>query len=137
VDAEDHGWGYNMFLAGQEVAYVDCNYELSFNMTWDIAEQRFPGTDVVMGLPSNTWQEIQAEIEQSQEYQERILQAYSYAHPEQFTAFDFDAAIIERLRSILTLDWYHDEERRHQQVHEFKKAINIRDMSWTSYRYAR
>jgi hypothetical protein len=39
----DHGWGYNIFKDGQEVASLYLSYELDFNMWLDLAQQRYPG----------------------------------------------------------------------------------------------
>jgi len=134
ADGEDHGWEYRLFRDGAKVATVSVNYEMDFGMILDLAEKRYPEINDPIHDLGNRWGELRNEVENSQQYKRRQEQQFANANVHEFHVFGFDDITIRRLEEILKLEWYKDHYRK--QVDEFKKTVNIVDMSWTSYHYA-
>lgn len=130
---EDHGWGYRIFNEGQEKASLFVDYELSYNIYIDYVEREYPGIDPHVGLERDKARAIQESIIASDAFKQRVQSQYRNANIEQFTHFEIDEEVLQELRSILTVEWYLDSMFR--QVAEFKRLLNIREMSWISYRY--
>jgi hypothetical protein len=134
-NATDHGWSYHIFSNGADSASLRVSYELAYFMWLEIAELRYPGIDVHGELDHPTSQAIYDEVLASDAYQQRAQAQYKRVRVDRFAVFDFDSAVTEKLRALLTVDWYLDFERVLRQVEEFKAILNLREMDWISYRY--
>ncbi|MCA9906011.1 MAG: hypothetical protein KC547_19275 [Anaerolineae bacterium] len=131
----DHGWGYTVFRQGAQTASLWVNYEISYNMWRDFAEQRYPGTDVHLTLTDEEARTIHEEVRRSDVYQKAVRKQFATINVSEFAAFGLSAEHIAQLSAILSDEWYLDSDRMLRQVEEFKRILNIKEMAWKSYRY--
>jgi hypothetical protein len=132
--AEDHGWGYNIFKNGQEVASLDINYELDFHIWLDLAEQRYPGIDVIGSLDDAIAEALRREVANSEAYIRAVQDQFKHKNLIQLASFDIPKQSITDLDILITPERYLSDYG-FDQVEEFKETIGITEMSWLSYRY--
>jgi hypothetical protein len=130
--AEDHGWGYNIFRGGMEVASMAVSYEIEFHMWLDLAEARYPGIDVPDALNLT---DLRDEVLSSVAYRLAVEDQYKSPGLHELSVFGISKETVEKLQQVITAEWYFDPERRHEQVEEFKRVLDIVEMEWMSYHY--
>ena len=130
----DHGWGYNLYRDGKEVASVWVSYELSYNMAVDLAEIRYPTIpDIHVNLESDIFDSLLDEVRDSQEYVAAINQQYANKNVAEFAIFDTTSETISDLEDIVSENLYLEDML--EQVELFKTQLDITEMDWMSYRY--
>jgi hypothetical protein len=130
----DHGWGYNIFTEGQEVASVYVSYELDFQMMMDIIEARYSDDPVPFWIENEEiGRQIRAEVEGPEAYHQAVARQYENRNVQAFQAFGFDETTIKSLEEVITPTYF--LEKRLGQVEAFKRLIGIEEMSWMSYKY--
>ena len=132
---EDHGWGYRVFYDGEETASLFVSYELSYSMYIDVVQNRFPDVDPHIGIEQKKARAIREAVITSDAYRQRAAAQFRNRNVEQFSHFEFSDEVLRELEQVVTIDWYLDKDKQLQQVQEFKRLTNIREVSWMSYRY--
>lgn len=132
---EDHGWGYSIVSEGQEVANVHVSYWIEDNLMMKLAEERYPDADLIEFLyvdpiGQKIAEEIVEEIQGSEAYTESIHEQFINRNLESFRLLEASDEQINRLRDILSGDYFMQLESKHELVEEFKEVLNIQEMSW-------
>lgn len=109
-NADVYGWGYEIFVGGRNVASVNVDYE---------------GLYVARRIDEKN-QESHAELFASRAEQ------YKNKNLGEFSAFDIEPTILDRLDRILTADRYLGRDIW-EQVEEFKKHLEISEMTFIDY----
>jgi hypothetical protein len=136
--AEDHGWGYRLFYAGEEKASLDVSYEISEGLALELAEQLYPGIDFYDFYGDLSFEKRDAlykQVIESDEYIQQIASQYLNPGIGEFAAFDLSPEDISQLQDILRAEWYEKEFIGLRQVEMFKRILGINEMSWVSYHY--
>jgi hypothetical protein len=137
-NAEDHGWGYNIFHEGREVASLYVNYELWWHMWLDLARKRYPNVDVMDSILHETDPAIMAirdEVLNSRGYFLASAEQFKNLGLEQFAVFDIPTDTIARLEETLKVEHYLQFKHHGDQVEAFKRLLGIVQMTWVSYHY--
>lgn len=139
-DAEDHGWGYRIFVEGREQAQFYDDYFLDHGMVIDLAEARYPDIDVQPFLyleeaEQRIFPELLQEVRQSQAYQTAYAKQFERKHVQAFSHFEIDSDVIEALDHLLSPEGLQSEPLRNQEVSTFKRLLGITEMEWKSYHY--
>jgi hypothetical protein len=132
---EDSGWGFAVYTNGAQVASLSVSYDLDWNMTLDLAEQRYPNEDYYVEEFGDTWQQLNEEILSSQTYHDMIVQQYANLNLATLQIFGLDTTAIKTIADATVPDTYFDMEKVFAQSEIFKEALGIQEMSWMSYHY--
>ena len=135
-DPEDHGWGYSVYSGGVEIASLWVSYDLTWNLTLDLAKQRYPEVkDYYVQEFWDRWAVLKSEILASSEYHNLAVQQYAKQNLQALQVFGLDAKAIKTLAEATSPDTYFDHETLHMQSQIFKEVLGINEMSWMSYYY--
>ena len=132
---EDHGWGYALCNGGAVIALLWVAYDLGWNMTLELAQQRYPEVEDYFGGEFYPWQELMDEVLASDAYRNECIQQYSYLNLKELQIFGLSAADIKMLEEAISPDTCFNWESLHAQSQVFKEVLGIKEMSWMSYRY--
>ena len=134
--AGDHGWAYRIYDSGQIVAWIEVNYELSFNMKVALADERYPNEpDMIIFWNQHPEipEALQKEVEESEEYKQLVHQMVEHKNVEAFAVFEIDPVVIQQLDELLTAKRYF--ENMTEPVETFKQLMGFPEMTWISYHY--
>jgi hypothetical protein len=129
----DHGWGYRIFHSGRETASLFVDYELTYTLYIHGVQNLYPDIDPHVGIDSELARAVQAEIESSDWYREIVLARFQNSNIEQFAHFVLAPETLRELAQIVTVDRYLHTDS--EQVQEFKRVLNLKEMEWKSYHY--
>lgn len=130
---EDHGWGYAVYVKGALVAWLYTSYSLDFDMTYELAQQRYPEVDDYFGVEFEPWQALNEEVLASDAYRSEATQQYAYMNLFALQVFGLDEQAIKTLADAISSDTFFDAEKLRSQSEIFKEALGIEEMSWMSY----
>ena len=105
-------------------------------MWMELAEQRFPGIDIVQHETEPEITAIRDEVLNSRAYLEAAAEQFNYLNLQQFKLFGTSPNAIAELEKVLTVENYLNPQYLIRQVEEFKRLVGISEMEWVSYRYA-
>lgn len=131
----DDGWGYRLFHAGKQSAGFEVDYNISYYMAYELADQIYPGVGYDGGLSSETLQALYQKVESSEEYKKLVTAQYTNPGVEGFSVFGFPEETIIHLHNILRSELYRVPLYEPTQVDLFLKELDLEEMSWVSYHY--
>lgn len=131
-NAEDHGWGYQLFHQGQVTASLEVDYELAHTMAMDLFRQRYPGTRHLSPAEQACFQAFYDEFAETEEYQTVLRKYYDSANPSAFAAFGCGSEEIAELQMILS-PAYTRQNDIFEQVDAFKAALKLEELEWISW----
>lgn len=140
VNPEDHGWGYMLFKAGQDIAYFFNSYELQHQFLSAVLEEKYPGKTMLdfddgSGELSAEYKELLASVTSSEEYWQAQEQYWNRRNIDQFKHFGIDTDTIQKIQDLLSWDKLKSTSSHIVEVDEFMQLLNIKEMQWKSYQY--
>jgi len=132
---EDSGWGYAVYTNGTQAASLSVSYDLDWNMTLDLAEQRYPNEDYYVEEFGETWQELTNEVLASSDYRDEVAQQFRNRNLPVLQIFGIDTNAVNALEKAISVETALDPELLFTQAEFFIEALNITEMSWMSYHY--
>lgn len=132
----DEGWNYDLFTGGIKAGSLEVHYGVDYYLKIDLAELRYPDIeDVHIFFDENpdVNDALQAEIENSDAYQETIVKQYQRKNVTAFEVFDIPSETIAQLDEMLSVEFYNADPL--EQVEKFKTLLGFDEMSWVSYHY--
>lgn len=133
---EDHCWGYHIWSAGELSSHLHFSYEFESELLFSVAQERYPEQEYIASFlfdddeGQKVFKEIQKELSDDSAFEEALKKHFRSVKAEDFKLFGFEEDIVKQLAELLTVDTYFCSEEEHEIVKEFKKLINIKDMSW-------
>ncbi|SEO63347.1 hypothetical protein [Paenibacillus sp. OV219] len=134
-NAEDHGWGYSIVHEQQVKATFELSYEMEELFLMNMVQERYPDEDPIellyLGENSDRLrEELMEELQQDQEFNQRLSRIFDNCQVEQFRLFDIGDESIAGLTEMMTFSYLEGLESPHDLVDQFKQLLQIDDMSW-------
>ena len=140
-NAEDHGWGYNIFHEGKEIAKSEIVYCMANQIAMSLAQERYPGTNIVTTFITgdsikDEWENIFNEAHSSEIFKEAVYNQFRNKNVKEFQLFGISTEKIEQLDELLCAEKFlSDPDYEFEMVDEFKRILGIEEFSWMSYSY--
>lgn len=131
-NAEDHGWGFEIYQNGEEISKLDISYEMEEEFILKEFEKRYPDIeDYVEFLYMNPeGQEIYAMLKEELDISEKVKEQFDSCDINAFKLLSVDGDKIKELNTILTPSHLLSIEDIFELVEEFKRILNMEEMSW-------
>jgi hypothetical protein len=133
--AEEHGWGYKVFINGEQIADFDDDYAYEHRIVCEIVSEQYPEEK---DIPSFLYFDdrgrgVLSKIEASPEYAERIWRRFSRKNLQSLSHFGIDDKTIKMLNELLTAKNLNREEPHDEEIKAFRQALSINEMYLMSY----
>jgi hypothetical protein len=131
-NVEDHGWGLEIFQNGEGISKLDISYEMEEEFILKEFEKMYPDMeDYVEFLYMNPeGQEIYSKIKEELDISEKLREQFESCDTNAFKLLSVDKDKIKELNTILTPSYLLSLENIFGLVEEFKRILNIKEMSW-------
>lgn len=131
----DHHWGYRLLVQGKEEASIHISYEFEEEITYEIAEERYPDKAFDELFSDGFMEELREELVANAIFEERFEATLNHCHPELFSLLNASEEQIVRLREIFNTEYiHHDIDEGMELVEEFKSILGIEEMIYRNDR---
>jgi hypothetical protein len=131
-NAEDHGWGFEIFQNGARISKLDISYEMEEEFIWKEFEKSNPDMDdyIEFMYMNPEGQEIYSRLKEELNISEKVSEQFDTLDIKAFSLFSVEEARIKELNNILTPSHLLSLEDIFGLVESFKKILNMEEMSW-------
>ncbi|WP_156889574.1 hypothetical protein [Paenibacillus harenae] len=128
----DHFWGYRIFSAGREEAYLRFTYELEEEALVEFYKAKYPTRDI-LALYGEAYDEVHAAFLEQGGLKHAKQVLFQESHVEAFRLFEVPEEQIAKLRGMLTANNDSTGDQKFDLVDQFKACIGMEEMSYLRY----
>jgi hypothetical protein len=131
-NAEDHGWGFEIFQNGEGISKLDISYEMEEEFILKEFEKRYPDMEDYFEFMymNPEGQEIYAKLKEEMDISEKVEEQFASCDINAFKLLSVDENQIKELYTILTPGHLLSLEDIFELVEEFKRILGMEEMSW-------
>jgi translation elongation factor EF-G len=131
-NAEDHGWGFEIFQNGEGISKLDISYEMEEEFIMKEFEKRNPDMDdyVEFLYMDPEGQEIYAKLKEELDLSGKVKEQFDSCDTNAFKLLSVEEEQIKELNTILNPSYLLSLEDIFELVEEFKSILNMEEMSW-------